>query len=113
MQALQRRITLTRQWHQYLTQYPILLCPVSAEAPFPDMLDVESPESFRRVLEAQMTQIALPLMGMPGMSVATSSTASAPMGVQLVAARFREDTLFAAATDIEKRNAPLTIANPD
>ena len=60
-----------------------------------------------------MTQIALPLMGMPGISVATGSNASAPMGVQLVAARFREDTLFAAATDIETRNAPLEIADPD
>ncbi len=113
MEALQQRITLARDWQLFLTKYPILLCPVSAEAPFPDMLDVESPESFRRVLEAQMTQIALPLMGMPAISVATDSSDSAPMGVQLVAARFREDTLFAAATDIETRNAPLGIADPD
>jgi len=113
MQALQQRITLAREWQLFLSKYPVLLCPVSAEPPFPDMLDVESPASFRRVLEAQMTQIALPLIGMPGISVATGSHASAPMGVQLVAARFREDTLFAAATDIEARNAPLEIADPD
>jgi len=113
MQALQQRITLAREWQLFLSKYPVLLCPVSAEPPFPDMLDVESPASFRRILEAQMTQIALPLMGMPGISVATGSDASAPMGVQLVAARFREDTLFAAATDIEARNAPLEISNPD
>ena len=113
MEALQQRITLAREWQLFLSKYPVLLCPVSAEPPFPDMLDVESPASFRRILEAQMTQIALPLMGMPGISVATGSDASAPMGVQLVAARFREDTLFAAATDIEARNAPLEIANPD
>ena len=113
MEALQQRITLAREWQLFLSMYPVLLCPVSAEPPFPDMLDIESPASFRRVLEAQMTQIALPLMGMPGISVATGSNASAPMGVQLVAARFREDTLFAAATDIEARNAPLEIADPD
>ena len=113
MQALQRRITLAREWQLFLSKRPVLLCPVSAEPPFPDMLDVESPASFRRVLEAQMTQIALPLMGMPGISVATGNNASVPMGVQLVAARFREDTLFAAAADIEARNAPLEIAEPD
>jgi len=113
MEALQRRITLAREWQLFLSKRPVLLCPVSAEPPFPDMLDVESPASFRRVLEAQMTQIALPLMGMPGISVATGNNASAPMGVQLVAARFREDTLFAAAADIEARNAPLEIAEPD
>ena len=76
------------------------------------MLDVESPAAFARVLEAQMTQIALPLMGMPGLSVATAS-GSAPMGVQLVSARFREDILLAAGADIESRNPPVGIANPD
>ena len=80
MEALQRRLTLSREWQQFLTEYPLMLCPISAEAPFPDMLDVESPQSFHRVLEAQMTQIALPLMGMPAMSVATGSDAAAPNG---------------------------------
>jgi len=47
------------------------------------------------------------------MSVATASDAAAPMGVQLVAARFREDVLFAAANDIEARNPPLEISDPD
>ena len=112
MDALQQRLRLAREWQQFLTAHPLLLCPVSAEAPFPDMLDVESPAAFARVLEAQMTQIALPLMGMPGLSVATAS-GSAPMGVQLVSARFREDILLAAGADIESRNPPVGIANPD
>lgn len=113
MEALQQRLRLARIWQQFLTEYPVLLCPVSAEPPFPDMLDVESEESFRRVLEAQMTQIALPFMGMPAISVATGSDAEAPMGVQLVAARFREDVLFIAASDIEARNPPCEISDPD
>jgi amidase len=50
---------------------------------------------------------------MPGISVATSGNSSSPMGVQLVAARWREDTLFAAATDIEARNPTVEVANPD
>ena len=112
MEALQQRLRLAREWHQFLNKYPLLLCPVSAEAPFPDMLDVESPAAFARVLEAQMTQIALPLMGMPGLSVATES-GSAPMGVQLVSARFREDILLAAGADIEARNPTVGIANLD
>jgi len=113
MEALQQRMKLARVWQQFLTEYPVLLCPVSAEPPFPDQLDVESAESFRRVLEAQMTQIALPFMGMPAISVATGSDTAAPMGVQLVAARFREDVLFAAASDIEARNPPCEISDPD
>jgi amidase len=112
MEALQQRLRLAREWQLFLAERRLLLCPVSAEAPFPDQLDVESPQAFARVLQAQMTQIALPLMGMPAMSVATSSGA-APMGVQLVAARFREDILLAAGADIEARNAPIGISNPD
>ena len=111
MEALQQRLRLAREWQLFLHEYPLLLCPVSAEAPFPDQLDVQSPEAFARVLHAQMTQIALPLMGMPGMSVATAG-GTAPMGVQLVAARFREDILLAAGADIEARNAPIEIADP-
>ena len=113
MEALQSRVRLMRDWEIFLQQYPVLLCPVSAEAPFPDQLDVESVESFQRVLEAQMTQIGLPLMGMPAISVATSGAAPNPMGVQLVAARFREDILFNAASDIAARNPPLEVADLD
>ena len=112
MEALQQRVTLAREWQAFLDQYPVFICPVSAEPPFTDQLDVESTESFRRVAEAQMTQIALPFMGMPALSVATSGGASEPMGVQLVAARFREDILFDAAAEIEARCPALTIAEP-
>jgi amidase len=113
MEALQSRVGLMRDWEIFLQKYPVLLCPVSAEAPFPDQLDVQSVESFQRVLEAQMTQIGLPLMGMPAISVATSGASANPMGVQLVAARFREDILFNAAADIAARNPPLEVADPD
>ena len=113
MEALQSRVRLAREWQLFLTDYPLLLCPISAEPPFPDQLDVESPESFHRVLEAQMTQIALPLMGMPAISVATGGSETAPMGVQMVATRFREDVLFEAAAAIEARQSPLRISDPD
>ena len=111
MEALQRRIGLAREWELFLAEYPLLLCPVSGEAPFPDQLDVESPAAFERVVEAQMTQIGLPLLGMPALTV-TTAAGSAPMGVQLVAARFREDILLAAGAEIEARNPAIEIADP-
>jgi amidase len=112
MEALQQRVALARQWQQFLTEYPLLLCPVSAEPPFKDQLDVESVQSFHRVVEAQLTQIALPFMGMPAISVSTGSDARSPMGVQLVAARFREDVLFDAAEAIEQRSPAVGISDP-
>ena len=111
MEALQSRVTMARVWQQFLTRYPILLCPVSTEPPFPDQLDIESTDAFQRVVEAQMTQIALPFMGVPAMTVTTGSNGN-PIGVQLVAARFREDVLFDAATEIESRNAAVIASDP-
>ena len=96
-----------------MEEYPVVLTPVSAVLPFKDNLDVESSQSFAEVLEAQMTQIGLPFMGMPSLAVSTGLIDRTPIGVQLVASRFREDILFAAAREIEKRN-PLDLpVTPD
>jgi amidase len=113
MEILQKRVGLIRTWEQFLNEYSIVLCPISAKLPFNDQSDVESAESFRQILEAQMTQIGLPLLSVPAMNVATSSTANRPLGVQLVAGRFREDILFEAAAAIEARSETVDIAEPD
>ena len=109
MHALQRRVYLAREWQAFHEEYPLLLCPVSAESPFPDQLDVQSPESFQRVLEAQLTQIGLPFLGIPALTVSLAA-GTQPMGVQLVAGRFREDILLAAGAELTSRNPPLGIA---
>ena len=50
---------------------------------------------------------------MPSLAVSTGLIDRTPIGVQLVASRFREDILFAAAREIEKRN-PLDLpVTPD
>lgn len=111
--ALQARAGFTRQWQAFLKNYPVLLLPVSAETPFPDLLDVESPDSFRRVMEAQLVQVGLPLMGLPGLTVATGQTkAGAPLGVQLIAGRYREDVLLDAGGVIEAGGTPISVADP-
>lgn len=112
MDALQNRITLAREWQRFLTEFPVMLCPVSAELPFEDLRDVKSPGDFRAILEAQMIQIALPFIGMPGMTVTTGSTQNSPVGVQLIAARFREDVLFDAARIIEAGNPAVAVVEP-
>lgn len=112
MDTMQARLGFLRQWNLFLDQYPVLICPVSAEVPFPDQLDVESPEAFERVIEAQLTQVGLPLMGLPGLTVSTGATDNVPCGIQLVGGRYREDILLAAGADIEARSPEITIAEP-
>ena len=113
MTTLQRRVAMVRDWQQFHSQYPVLLCPVSAELPFPDLLDIESTESFARVVEAQMLQIALPFVGIPALTVTTGQVGESPIGAQLVAGRFREDLLFEVAREIESRSPAITVADTD
>jgi amidase len=85
---------------------------VSAELPFPDLLDVESPASFRRVFEAQLTQVGLPLMSLPGLTVSTGLAGGVPVGVMLVAGRYREELLLQAGEAIERGGTPPTPIDP-
>ena len=112
MSLMQMRVGLIRQWQQFLQKYPVLICPPSAELPFRDQLDVESEESFRHVVEAQMTQIGIPFIGVPAMTITTGSVNNVPVGIQLVADKFREDILFSAGREIEDRSALIKIAEP-
>lgn len=113
LDAMQARLGFLRQWQQFLTTYPVLICPVSAEPPFPDLLDLED---FPRVIEAQLTQVGLPLMGLPGMSVFTgfgeSDMGRVPLGAQLVGGRYREDILLDAAEAIEARGEVIRVVTP-
>jgi amidase len=113
LDALQARVGLLREWQKFLAEYPVLICPISAEPPFPDLLDLED---FPRVIEAQLTQVGLPLLGLPGMSVFTGFGASeaghVPLGAQLVGARFREDILLDAAAEIETRSPVIKVVTP-
>ncbi|MCS6891334.1 MAG: amidase family protein [Rhodovarius sp.] len=113
MQALTARAGFVRQWQAFFERYPVALCPVSGELPFPDQLDTAGFETFQRILEAQLTQIGLPLMGLPGLAVATGMVGRTPVGVQLLAGRYREDLLFAAAADIEAGGVPPSPVEPE
>ena len=112
MDGLQERVGLMRQWSLFLDEYPVLLCPVSGEPPFPDQLDVESPEAFKRVFEAQMPQIGVPFMGLPGLTVSTGVNGRTPIGVMLVAAQYREELLLRAGVAIERGGVPATPIDP-
>ena len=110
--ALTRRATLTREWLQFFETYAVLLIPVSAELPFPDNLDRKDEASFPRVWRAQLTEIAIPFMGLPGLTVSTGLVGKAPVGVQIVSGRYREDLCLAAGEAIEAGGVPPSPIDP-
>jgi amidase len=110
--ALTIRATLARKWLLFLEQYPVVLMPVSGELPFPDQLDRKDDASFARVWRAQLTQIAIPFMGLPGLTVSTGMVGRAPVGVQVVAGRYREDLCLLAGEAIEAGGVPPSPIDP-
>jgi amidase len=110
--TLTRRLTLTREWLAFFENYAVLLMPVSRELPFPDQLDRKDEASFARVWHAQLPQIAIPLMGLPGLTVSTGLVGRVPVGVQLVSGRYREDLCLAAGEAIEAGGTPSAAIDP-
>jgi amidase len=110
--ALARRDALTREWFAFLEEYPVLLMPVSGHLPFPDQLDLKDETSFALVWDAQLPQVAIPFMGLPALAVSTGLVGRIPVGVQLVAGRFREDLCLAAGEAIEAGGTPSAAIDP-
>ena len=110
--ALTRRATLTREWLLFFEKYTVLLTPVSGELPFPDNLDRKDEASFARVWQAQLPQIAIPFMGLPGLTVATGMVGRSPVGVQVVSGRYREDLCLLAGEAIEAGGVPPSPIDP-
>jgi amidase len=110
--ALQRRLGLLREWLVFLERYPVLLLPVSGELPFPDHDDVTSFVRFEQIMAANLPQVGLPLLSLPGLVVATGMVGQIPVGVQLIGSRYREDILLAAGGAIEAGGVPPSPIDP-
>lgn len=112
MGALQQRAALVRAWQLFLADYPVVILPVSAEPPFPDQLDVQSEAAFDRVLEAQLIQVALPVMGVPALTVTIAMDGAQTGGVQLVGPRYREDVILDAGEVLERARPVINPVDP-
>jgi amidase len=103
LRALARRTRLQRDWWLALERTPLVLAPICAVPAYTVGFDVESAARTERVWRECATMMALPVLGLPGMAVATGVSDGVPVGVQVVAPRFREDLCLAAAEAIEAR----------
>ena len=60
----------------------------------------------------RLPQIAIPFMGLPGLTVTTGLVGRVPVGVQVVSGRFREDLCLAAGEAIEAGGVPSSPVDP-
>jgi amidase len=111
--GLARRTAIWRDWSVFLSAYAAALLPVSLEPPFPQDLDQGGAEAGARILRAQAPLYVFNLLGLPGLSVPTATVHERiPLGVQIVAARFREDLCLALGEIIEARAGVTMPINP-
>ena len=85
---------------------------MSAQLPFRFDQDQEDATVVRALLDAQRPLLAIPALGFPSVVVPTGTAGDTPVGVQVVAGRFREDVCLAAAEAIEARAPALTPIDP-
>lgn len=106
MEALARRTTWIRRWNTFLADWPIVLCPTACDPPYPQDVTRLGADGYLRMFQAMMPSYVVPLLGFPGLAVPTGVADGLPTGVQLIAARFREDLVLGAAEVIEA-SAPM------
>ena len=99
---LAERNRLLRAFSLFLEEYPLVVAPVSTEPPFPVNDDLAGPARIRELFDSLRYTSAMNLVGLPSVAVPTGLHEGAPVGVQIVGRRFREDTCLDAATAIER-----------
>lgn len=112
LKAFARRDQILTAWNQFFETYPIILAPNCPEPSLPAELDTQGREGVLRTLEGIRLQFMCPVLGLPGLSVPLGEFEGQPLGVQIIAARYREDLCLAAGEIIEAYAPPRTPIDP-
>jgi amidase len=107
-----RRGGLRRELSLFMQDYPLILTPTSGEPPFPPTDDTESVERVAELMAHGWPGMSLATFGFPGLGIGATRDGGAPIGVQLIARPFEEETIFTAAEVIEARNGIATPIDP-
>jgi amidase len=104
IKAVALRARLLRQWLLFLEDYPVVLAPVSVK-PTPALdADLKGVDAVREIFRNDLRMnAAISVLGLPVAVTPAGYARGAPVGVQLIASRYREDVALEAAAAIEAR----------
>jgi amidase len=104
MKAIARRSRVLRNWLAFLEDYPVILTPLSVNPTPPVNDDLKGD---KRIAELFWNDVrfmsTINLLGLPAAVVPVGLVKSNPVGVQIIATRYREDVCLDAAAVIEKK----------
>lgn len=108
MRATTARNTHIRAWQLFFEDYPVVLAPTTVKPTPGPREDTISPERVREIFWNDIRFIsAINVLGLPSAVVPVTLHKGRPIGVQLIAGRYREDLALDAASAIEKRAGTL------
>jgi amidase len=109
MQAMALRARFLREWLLFLETYPLVLAPVSVRQTPAFDADLKGDAAVRELFHNDQRFLgALNVLGLPVAVAPVGLTpAGHPVGVQLIASRYREDLALDAAQAIENRAGVL------
>lgn len=102
LQALASRSTLLRDWQLLFETHPLVLTAVCWRKPYRVGTDQTNKTWFDRFFTELSPTTMPPILGLPGLSVPISIDGAGPLGVQLIANRFHDGRLLAAADAMER-----------
>jgi amidase len=104
MEAIAYRSRVLRNWLAFLESYPLILTPLSVKRTPPAHADLGGDASVRSLFWNDVRFMSsINVLGLPAAVVPIGLVAGTPVGVQLIASRYREDVCLDAAAAIEAK----------
>ena len=109
MNCIAMRSRFLRNWLQFLEIWPIVLTPVTVQPTPAPRADLEGDARVRALFRNDLRFTStMNVLGLPAAVVPVGLHREHPVGVQIVASRYREDLCLDAAQTIERRAGVLT-----
>jgi amidase len=118
MQGLAEVLTHRRAWSVFMETWPLIVGPNSGDLPFEVGFDCKDIATLHHVLDAQALMTVVNMLGLPSAAVPVGTTAAPdaprglPLGVQIIAPRYREDLALDAAEIVEAVHGITTPIDP-
>ena len=112
MAVFSERNLIDREWHDFLTQYDVLLMPTWTQPPFELGADILSLAAATGVLEMLRPVLPANLLGLPAAVVPVGMADGMPVGAQLVGRRFADLTCLSVAEQLENLFGTMTPIDP-
>lgn len=104
---MQTRYAIAREWSEFFARYPVVVGPTWCEPQFEHGYDL-GPGGAERIVNLMRFVTPMNLLGLPVVCVPTGVDKGLPLGVQVIADRFREDLCLQAGAAIEARLGTIT-----